>query len=186
MAPRRSSSGSNAMIWGTVISAAWISVNPKRKLSMTERSDPRPSTKYWMVWDIPSINASSTHGWSLHQTIPGPRSFPPLYRRRPFTFRSVSTRCLLTVAGRFPTGFSPAPPWLLWPQQSPIRHIAPWHRFARPVGSVVVFLRRARRSRVGAGWGSPRIVFLAWRPVRRQTVTIALSFMRGCLEKRRV
>jgi hypothetical protein len=58
----------------------------------------------------------------------------------------------------------------LQPQQSPIRHIAPWHRFGRPVGFVVVFLRRARRSRIGAGWGSPRIVFLAWWPVRRHTV----------------
>jgi len=122
----------------------------------------------------------------FHQTISDPRSFPPLYRGRPFGFRSVSTRCLLTVASRFPAGFSPAPPWPWWPLQSPIRHFAPWHRFHRPVGSVVVFLRRARRSRVGAGWGSPRIVCRHLWPVDRQTVAVALSFLRACLEKRRV
>lgn len=91
--------------------------------------------------------------------IPGPRSFPPIYRGRPFGFRSVSTRCLVSEASRFPAGFSPAPHWPMRPRRSPVRHIAPRARLYRPVGIIVVFLRRARRSRVGAGWGSPRIVF---------------------------
>ena len=93
------------------------------------------------------------------KAIPGPRSFPPSCRGRPFDVRSVSTRCLVSEANRFPAGFSPAPRWPLWPRRSPIRYIAPHARFHRPVGIIVVFLRRARRSRVGAGWGSPRIVF---------------------------
>lgn len=40
----------------------------------------------------------------------------------------------------------------------PSHHASAW--LYRPVGSVVVFLRRPRRSRSGAGWGSPRII--AW------------------------
>lgn len=104
--------------------------------------------------------------------ISGPRSFPPSCRGRPFVFRSVSTRCLVSEASRFPAGFSPAPLWLL-PQQSPIRHIAPNARFHWPVGIIVVFLRRARRSRVGAGWGGPRIVCRHWWPVDRQTMVAA-------------
>ena len=67
----------------------------------------------------------------------------------------------------------PLPLWLFTrpapgcrtPSRSPIRHLAPQHRVQRPVGFVVAFLRRARRSRVGAGWGSPRIISCAWRPV---------------------
>jgi transposase len=41
--------------------------------------------------------------------IPGPRSFPPSRRGRPFACRPVSARCLLSVASRFPLGFSPSP-----------------------------------------------------------------------------
>lgn len=79
------------------------------------------------------------------------------------------------MASRFPAGFAPAPPpAACGPVRSPIRHVAPWLRLHRPVGFVVAFLRRARRSRVGAGWGSPRIMSCAWWPVRWQTVASAL------------
>ena len=45
----------------------------------------------------------------------------------------------------------------LAPWQSPIRHAARL-RVYRPVGSVSAFLPCARRSRVRAGWGEPRIL----------------------------
>lgn len=48
-------------------------------------------------------------------------------------------------------------------RRSPVRRVSKDAR--RPVGSVVAFLHRARRSRVGAGWGSPRTIVHYWRPV---------------------
>lgn len=40
----------------------------------------------------------------------------------------------------------------------------------RPVGFVVAFLRRARRSRLGAGWSDPRIMSVRLWPVGPRTV----------------
>lgn len=41
--------------------------------------------------------------------------------------------------------------------RSPIHQVVPG-RSLWPVGSVIAFLRQARRSRLGAGWGSPRVI----------------------------
>jgi len=105
-----------------------------------------------------------------------PPLLPPGLRGKALLFL-VRIHAMPVLGGQpLPRGlFSRPAPGRRAPARSPIRHVVAWPRLHRPVGFVVAFLRRPRRSRSGAGWGSPRTMSRAWRPVRRQTVVAAFE-----------
>ena len=85
------------------------------------------------------------------QVIPGPRSFPPIHRGRPFA-SLIRIRAMPVIGGQ------PLPPELLTQPALSSFALVRSPVFKPPVGSVVAFLCWPRRSRVSTGWGSPRII----------------------------
>ena len=116
------------------------------------------------------------------EAIPGPRSFPPSCGGRPFSFRSVSTRCLLSVASRFPAGFAPAPPGrdgLSSPRSVTSRLMLDFTGRWVSSSCFCVGPEGAASARGGVVPGS---YSRHWWPVDRQTVVAALFFEPGLWE----
>lgn len=100
--------------------------------------------------------------------VPGHPLLPPAYQAMtgladlgevPALPRSVSTRCPVSWARRFPLRFARSPPFAALRRCGP-RSVTMGHSHVhQPVGYSVAFLRWPSRSRFSAGWvTSPRIV----------------------------